>query len=493
MATKEVNRAQVVPTMKVRTSLKGDGSWIRRVTDPDEEEGKPRKPELPKKPTGLFSAESSPVTSLASCNPYSPTVTPDVDPLTPEEITKWSLTSSRVRPLAKSYVLSAAKKFEPEELSEAVEESDPPTAESKYKSLGKPVEQPAVQESVNEPAARKSVDAPADQPEAAEPSETTTEEPPASVEEADGELIAQLTAEPTVGPTVEPASEIQSEETAVESVLEPVVKPVDSVSEEPAVRPAAVEAIELVVEPVVAVKPVVEPVATVKPVVEPVATVKPVVEPVATVKPVVEPVAAVKPVVEPVAAVKPVVEPVAAVKPVVEPVAAVKPVVEPVAAVKPVVEPVAAVKPVVEAEAVAEAAVEVVQELSAAIELEEALDVELPAAEVVADDIIAPASEPTPSPCGGQVPSLIQQQEDAEPQHQIVHDFRHTKDGKAICSYCDKSIDGNVKITINYPQIYSHPDCFKCGLCSKALGDMTTSMFVHGRVIHCDGCFIKTM
>ncbi|CDQ69456.1 unnamed protein product [Oncorhynchus mykiss] len=112
MATKEVNRAQVVRTMKVRTSLKGDGSWIRRVTDPDEEEGKPRKPELPKKPTGLFSAESSPVTSLASCNPYSPTVTPDVDPLTPEEITKWSLTSSRVRPLAKSYVLSAAKKFE---------------------------------------------------------------------------------------------------------------------------------------------------------------------------------------------------------------------------------------------------------------------------------------------------------------------------------------------------------------------------------------------
>lgn len=42
MCVVEVNRAQVVRTMKVRTSLKGDGSWIRRVTDPDEEEGKPR-------------------------------------------------------------------------------------------------------------------------------------------------------------------------------------------------------------------------------------------------------------------------------------------------------------------------------------------------------------------------------------------------------------------------------------------------------------------
>ena len=35
------------------------------------------------------------------------------------------------------------------------------------------------------------------------------------------------------------------------------------------------------------------------------------------------------------------------------------------------------------------------------------------------------------------------------------------RDGTPICSYCDTPIDGTIKITIDFPPMYSHPGCFK--------------------------------
>lgn len=62
-----------------------------------------------------------------------------------------------------------------------------------------------------------------------------------------------------------------------------------------------------------------------------------------------------------------------------------------------------------------------------------------------------------------------------------------------VCSYCDKSIDGNVKLFFNEPVMTCHPDCLKCGVCAMALGDLLTAIFLHDQVIHCGGCFHKTL
>ncbi|XP_026185031.1 zinc finger protein 185 [Mastacembelus armatus] len=68
---------------------------------------------------------------------------------------------------------------------------------------------------------------------------------------------------------------------------------------------------------------------------------------------------------------------------------------------------------------------------------------------------------------------------------------KHTRDGKAVCSFCDQTMDGNVKITLSDPPVICHPDCLKCGVCTKALGDLLTPMFLHNQMIQCDGCFLK--
>ncbi|KAK5887939.1 hypothetical protein CesoFtcFv8_016494 [Champsocephalus esox] len=62
-----------------------------------------------------------------------------------------------------------------------------------------------------------------------------------------------------------------------------------------------------------------------------------------------------------------------------------------------------------------------------------------------------------------------------------------------VCSYCDKFIDGNVKLFLNEPVMICHPDCLKCGVCAMALGDLLTAIFLHGQVIHCGGCFHKIL
>ncbi|KAJ7995947.1 hypothetical protein DPEC_G00231990 [Dallia pectoralis] len=101
------------------------------------------------------------------------------------------------------------------------------------------------------------------------------------------------------------------------------------------------------------------------------------------------------------------------------------------------------------------------KELSEAI-IQEAVKEPMNAEILAEKDVMVPATEPTATPFQGQSSSLVLPQADAEQHHQkIIHEFRHTEDGKAICSYCNNSIVENVKITVSYPPTYSHLYCFK--------------------------------
>ncbi|XP_029924451.1 zinc finger protein 185 [Myripristis murdjan] len=75
---------------------------------------------------------------------------------------------------------------------------------------------------------------------------------------------------------------------------------------------------------------------------------------------------------------------------------------------------------------------------------------------------------------------------------QTTQTLLKTRDGHAVCSFCDEVI-GNIKISLSYPPVQSHPDCLKCGVCRRALGDLLTAMFLHGQVIHCESCFAKAL
>ncbi|KAJ7995946.1 hypothetical protein DPEC_G00231980 [Dallia pectoralis] len=174
-----------------------------------------------------------------------------------------------------------------------------------------------------------------------------------------------------------------------------------------------------------------------------------------------------------------------------------EPVVKPVteATVQHVVNPTdavdgAAFKPVVKP--VGGAPVEPVDKHVSGVELIEASDLEpvkAPADKVLAEkDVMVPATEPTATPYQGQSSSLVLPQADAEQHHQkIIHEFRHTEDGKAICSYCNNSIVENVMITVKEPPTYSHLYCFKCKVCNK---NLMNAELLHMRTIHCHGCHI---
>ncbi|XP_040006663.1 zinc finger protein 185 [Xiphias gladius] len=150
-----------------------------------------------------------------------------------------------------------------------------------------------------------------------------------------------------------------------------------------------------------------------------------------------------------------------------------------------------ALEPVTASEAVA-----VQNKLSdRAIEMTDALHVEPPAAEAVPKPVEDPKQPHS-------VESKLNQSDDTntaemfqKPREglQSTHTLKETSDGKAVCSFCDQVIDGNVKIILSEPLVTCHPDCLKCGVCAKVLGDMLTPMFLHDQVIHCDGCFAKAL
>ncbi|KAK9974798.1 hypothetical protein ABG768_022872 [Culter alburnus] len=61
--------------------------------------------------------------------------------------------------------------------------------------------------------------------------------------------------------------------------------------------------------------------------------------------------------------------------------------------------------------------------------------------------------------------------------------------GKIMCSFCKLPLNGNVKISINIPDICCHPDCFKCNGCSSPLGDLSISMYHYCGKVLCERCF----
>ncbi|XP_061581046.1 zinc finger protein 185 [Cololabis saira] len=59
----------------------------------------------------------------------------------------------------------------------------------------------------------------------------------------------------------------------------------------------------------------------------------------------------------------------------------------------------------------------------------------------------------------------------------------------STCTYCGEQVGNDAKISIEHLNINCHPACFKCDLCSKPMGDLLSSMFLHGGKVHCESCY----
>ncbi|CAL9685709.1 unnamed protein product [Knipowitschia caucasica] len=62
------------------------------------------------------------------------------------------------------------------------------------------------------------------------------------------------------------------------------------------------------------------------------------------------------------------------------------------------------------------------------------------------------------------------------------------RDGQEVCSHCDQFI-GPVKLTVEYPPMYLHPECLTCGKCTQNLGNLLIPMFEHNHLIYCSDCY----
>ncbi|XP_008584810.1 PREDICTED: zinc finger protein 185 [Galeopterus variegatus] len=62
---------------------------------------------------------------------------------------------------------------------------------------------------------------------------------------------------------------------------------------------------------------------------------------------------------------------------------------------------------------------------------------------------------------------------------------------KGICTYCNCEIRDCPKITLEHLGICCHEYCFKCGICSKPMGDLLDQIFIHRDTIHCGKCYEK--
>ncbi|XP_057204977.1 zinc finger protein 185 isoform X2 [Triplophysa rosa] len=60
------------------------------------------------------------------------------------------------------------------------------------------------------------------------------------------------------------------------------------------------------------------------------------------------------------------------------------------------------------------------------------------------------------------------------------------------CTYCGELV-GNDTITIEHLNISCHPSCFKCGICSKPMGDLLYNMFLHRGTVHCESCYSNVL
>ncbi|XP_043983025.1 zinc finger protein 185 isoform X2 [Gambusia affinis] len=59
----------------------------------------------------------------------------------------------------------------------------------------------------------------------------------------------------------------------------------------------------------------------------------------------------------------------------------------------------------------------------------------------------------------------------------------------STCTYCGKQVGNDAKISIEHLNINSHPECFQCDVCSRPMGDLLHSMFLHNKKVHCESCY----
>eukprot|EP00063_Salmo_salar_P093789 XP_014068624.1 PREDICTED: proteoglycan 4-like [Salmo salar] len=63
----------------------------------------------------------------------------------------------------------------------------------------------------------------------------------------------------------------------------------------------------------------------------------------------------------------------------------------------------------------------------------------------------------------------------------------------SACTYCGEQVGNDAKITIEHLNISCHPACFKCGVCSKPMGDFLYNMFLHKGTVHCESCYANVL
>ncbi|XP_042181964.1 uncharacterized protein LOC112255893 isoform X1 [Oncorhynchus tshawytscha] len=63
----------------------------------------------------------------------------------------------------------------------------------------------------------------------------------------------------------------------------------------------------------------------------------------------------------------------------------------------------------------------------------------------------------------------------------------------SACTYCGEQVGNDAKITIEHLNISCHPACFKCGVCSKPMGDFLYNMFLHKGIVHCESCYSNVL
>ncbi|XP_052027551.1 zinc finger protein 185 isoform X2 [Apodemus sylvaticus] len=62
---------------------------------------------------------------------------------------------------------------------------------------------------------------------------------------------------------------------------------------------------------------------------------------------------------------------------------------------------------------------------------------------------------------------------------------------EGVCTYCSREIQDCPKITLQHLGICCHEYCFKCGICNKPMGDLLDQIFIHRDTIHCGKCYEK--
>ncbi|XP_057170520.1 zinc finger protein 185 isoform X11 [Ursus arctos] len=90
------------------------------------------------------------------------------------------------------------------------------------------------------------------------------------------------------------------------------------------------------------------------------------------------------------------------------------------------------------------------------------------------------------------VPRTLEPQGSPRRPEQLVElDSQASRTSGRICTYCNQEIRDCPKITLEHLHICCHDYCFKCGICSEPMGELLDQIFIHRDTIHCRKCYEK--